>query len=142
MIRPLATITFCTFLSTWQFVTVSLAACADCNLRMQQIAQGQGQAPFAYRLLAPHIIMAMGNTPQALTLFHMVMFTVFFSLLWVWARRWDVPPLPVLFVAALALVVMMPTYYFSAWAILEWDIWLIGLLSLPRWSLSGLLTEK
>lgn len=136
--RYIAVIIFCTLFATWQYTIVTIADCPDCNLRMRQIAQGRDQAPFAYRILTPLIVMAMGNSAHALVVFHMVMFAVFFCLLWQWAKRWLVAPVPVLFATAIMIVIVMPTYYFSAYAVMEWNLWLGGLLLMPRWSLSGL----
>jgi hypothetical protein len=140
--KNVAAIIFCALIATWQYVVVTLADCGDCNLRMQQIAQGHSQAPFAYRVLTPHIIMAMGNTAQALVIFHLMSFATFFILLGMWARRWNAPPVPIYFICALAMVVMLPTYYFSAYTVMEWNLWLCGLLLLPRWSLLAHLTAK
>lgn len=130
MTRSIFAILFCTLVSTWHYITLSLATCTECPERMTNIVEGHEVAPHAYRLLAPHIIAALGNTPQAFALYHLVMFAMFFSLLWLWARRWQIEPLVVVPLAALAISVMMPTWYFSVWAVMEWNLWLCGLLLL------------
>lgn len=127
---------FCTLMTTWHYIQITLAYCQGCNLQIERIATGVADAPFSYRLITPAILMAMGNTPQALVVFHGVCFAVFFALLAVWANRWQVSGLVVMPVFALVLTIMFRTWYFSAWTVLEWDIWLLGLLCLPRWSLS------
>ena len=97
---------------------------------MADIASGNGEAPFAYRLLTPAILTAMGNTPQALILFHLIGFGVFFALLGLWASKWHVDPLLSMCLAALALIVMFSTYYFSSYSVMEWNLLLAGLLLL------------
>lgn len=128
--------TFCTLFSTWQYIVLSLAECANCARRMQDIVDGSMSAPFVYRQLTPQIIVALGDTPLALVGYQAVVFALFYGLLWTWARRWGVLPLVMLPLFAMVIAIMMPTYYASLYTSLEWTLWLFALLVLPRWSLS------
>ena len=130
LLRRFAILIFCTLVCTWQYVMVVLTPCTDCNEFLLRIVQGQVQSPFSYRLLTPYIIIAMGNTPQALAIFHLVMFAVFFCLLWKWAASWHVDPLLPMALATAAMPIMLQTYWQAAYAITEWDLWVLGLLLL------------
>lgn len=137
MIRKLSILIFCTLVCTWQYVVIVLAPCPDCNAFMADIAHGNTHSPFSYRLLTPFIIMAMGNTPQALAIFHLIMFALFFALLWQWAASWHVDPLLPMALATIAMVVMLQTYWQAAYAITENVIWLAGLLLLQPSAVMG-----
>ena len=104
---------------------------------MADIASGKGEAPFAYRLLTPLILMAMGNTPQALVLFHLIGFGVFLALIGLWASKWHKDPMLTITLAALALIVMFPNWYFSAYSLTEWNLLITGLLLLQPFSQSA-----
>jgi len=126
----------CTLYSIWQYLTISLAHCPDCFLRVEAIAAGQAEAPFAYRIFAPMILQYLGNTPMTWLIWQGCCIGMFYALLWRWARYWQVNPSVVLLLASLAFGVMLPTFYFSAYSILEWDLWLCGWLYLLRLSQS------
>lgn len=132
--KALCTIVFCTLFAAWQYVTVAIPSCPDCPQHMDAIVNGTADAPFVYRVLTPAIVVAMGNTFQAYTLYHLILFAIFFSLLWVLARRARIAPVGVLLLATVVLVVTMPTYYFSMWSIIEWNLLAVGLLLLQPFS--------
>lgn len=101
---------------------------------MSAIVSGDYPAPFAYRILTPALIVALGNTTPILAAFHLVMLFLFFSLLWAWAERWGSSGLAAVGIATAALSVMWSTYFFSAWTVTEWVLWLAGLMLLTgRW---------
>lgn len=133
---------FCTLFSTWQWYALSFVACGNCMDRMQSIVDMQDGAPFVYRQLTPQIIVALGNTPQVILGFQVVMFALFYILLWIWCQRWCVAPVAVLPLVAMITAVMMPTYYFSLYTLPEWNFVLCALLLLPRWSSLAPLTGK
>lgn len=142
LVIRLACIVFCTLFSTWQYLVITLATCGDCMTQMERIVQFRGDAPFAYRLLTPAILVVMGNTPQAFAIFHLALFALFFILLWIWARRWRVNPVLVLLLTTCALVIMLQTFYFSSYTLTEWVLLLCALCLLPRWSLSDVSTGR
>lgn len=105
---------------------------------MSAIVAGDYPAPFAYRILTPALIVALGNTTPILAAFHLVMLFLFYGLLWAWAERWRGSGLAAVGIACAALSVMWSTYYFSAWAVTEWVLWLAGLMLLTgRWLSPG-----
>lgn len=127
-------ILFCALVSTWQYISVTLPACPDCTETMSAIVAGDFDAPFVNRVLIPRLIVALGNTPQVLAAFHLVMLIAFFRLLWAWAEHWRGSGLGAVALVSAALVVMWPTYYFSVWSVTEWVLWLAGLMLLTRFS--------
>lgn len=118
---------FCAGVSTWQYITLTLATCNDCTQTIGEIVSREIGAPFAYRLLTPQLLVWMGNTPQAFAAFHFVMLVAFFALLWRWCERWGGHGLAGVALATIALTVMYPTYYFSVYTVTEWVLWLAGL---------------
>jgi hypothetical protein len=122
---------FCILFSTWQYLILSLATCIECPARMAEIANGTIDAPFAYRILTPAIIVAMGNSLGAIALFQLAMITLFYVLLWQWCKRLKLSPYTMLPLFAMVMAIMMPSYYFSLYTLPEWNFVLCGLLCLP-----------
>lgn len=122
-----ALILFCAAVSTWQYITLTLATCGDCLQTVGEIVSGEYVAPFAYRLLTPALLVALGNTIQVVAAFHFVALFLFFALLWRWCERWGGNGLAGVALATVALTVMYPTYYFSVYTVTEWFLWLAGL---------------
>lgn len=126
---------FCTLVTTWQYVTVSLAACAPtCLENFEAITTASRGAPFDYRILLPHALKPFGITPVTVTAYTLLGFALFYALLGVWARRWRLNPVVALPLIALAISTMLPTWWGSLYTVLEWDLWLLALLCLPPWS--------
>lgn len=126
-------ILFCTLISEWQYLTTALMGCTTCYDRMQRIVDGIATPPFAYRLLTPHILVAMGNTPEAWALFHLIMLFLFFALLWSWVEQWNRSGIAAVALTTLALSVMYQTWYYSEYSITEWVLLLAALLLLSSW---------
>lgn len=122
-----ALILFCAAVSTWQYITLTLATCEDCPETIQRIVVGEIGAPFAYRLLTPQILVTLGNTVPVFAAFHFVALFLFFALLWRWCERWGGNGLAGVALATVALTLMYPTYYFSVYTVTEWVLWLAGL---------------
>lgn len=134
---------FCALVSTWQYLVDVLLPCDDCLAVTAQIAAGSYDAPFVYRPLTPALLVALGNTTLAHVGFQLVMLFVFFWLLWRWCERWHGAGATGVALAALALVLMWPTYFFSTYTTTEWVLWLTGLSWLTaRSSPSALPTAK
>lgn len=135
MIRKLPLVFFLAGVSTWQYITTSLAGCTGCLTFNTTILAGDVIGPAAYRPLTPALIVAMGNTYEALALFHFVMLVLFYALLWHWVNAWSSQGVAAVALAAVALSLMWPTYYGQSYTITEWVLWLAGLTLLTgRWS--------
>lgn len=128
---------FCATVATWQYVTVALPACSDCVYVTGQIAAGDFGAPFVYRQLTPQIIVALGNTTQVHAAFHFVVLVAFLLALWRWVDVWGGTGSTAVALVTVALIVMYPTYFFSSYAVVEWLLWLVGLLLLTARSSSS-----
>lgn len=126
-------ILFCTLVSEWQYVNTVLRTCAACYERTAAIADGAANFPFVYRVLTPSVLVAMGNTPEAWALFHLVMLFVFFALLWAWVEQWNGQGMAAVALSAVALSVMYVTWYYSEYTITEWVLFLSALLLLSSW---------
>lgn len=122
---------FCTVYTLWQYITINLATC-DCLEWVNTIVQRTANAPFVYRIFAPLALDAMGNTPLAWIAWQAIWIGFFFALLWRWAQYWRVNPMLILPLFALIISVMLPTFYFSAYTLMEWDFWLWTWLFLLR----------
>jgi hypothetical protein len=143
MISRIGVTVFCTLVAGWQYFTVSLANCTGCNDSLAAIVDGDQVYPFVHRLLTPYIIVSLGNTPPVLLAFHLVMLSVFFWLLWSWVERFGGDGFRAVTLVAVALAVMWPTWFYTAYTITEWVLWLSGLLLLTRrWSSSAQPTAK
>lgn len=140
--RRVLLITACTVFSTWQYTVLSLVYCRNCTESMQQVVNLDAGAPFAYRLLTPGILVALGNSREVIVAFQIVMFALFYALLYAWSQRWRLSPNTALPLFAMAAAIMMPTYYASLYTLPEWNLILWALLLLPRWSWSAQSTEK
>jgi hypothetical protein len=121
---------FCTGISTWQYLTIALKSCVDCTGAIASFAAGDGVSPFVYRVLTLKVLVWLGNTPQVLTAFHFVMLFLFFSLLWSWTEQCRGNGATAVALATVALSSMWTTYYYSAYTVTEWVLWLSGLLIL------------
>jgi hypothetical protein len=129
-------ILFCASISSYQYMVANLANCNDCNSAMVAILEGHHVYPFIYRRLTPLIIVALGNTPQTLIAFHWFCLVAFFWLLWNWCERWGGRGAMGVLLATVALVVMWPTWFFSAYTVLEWVFLLVGFsLAAKRWAI-------
>jgi hypothetical protein len=125
---------FCTLVSEWQYINTTLATCVpDCTTRLASIANGTESAPFAYRILTPKIVMALGGDIYALALFHLIGLFIFFALLYKWVSLWTQQGTLAITLATVALSVMYPTWYFSEYMLTEWILFLSALLVLSSW---------
>lgn len=123
---------FCAAVASWQYLTITFPACADCLQVLGDIAAGTAPAPFVYRPIVPALVVALGNTRLAAGLVMLVLLFVFFRLLWAWAERWRASGAAAVALATVALGLMWPTFYFSVYSVSEWCLWLGGLLLLTR----------
>lgn len=128
MMRRWILIIFCAIVSVWQYTTLVLASCFDCQDLFSKIVTGDMGGPWAYRVLTPTIIVGLGNTMQVWAAFHLVMLVVFFSLLWLWVEHWSGNGDHAVALATIALSLMYSNWHFSAFTIVEWSFWLAGLL--------------
>lgn len=124
-------ILYVSLITTWQYLVVTVPR-SDITHTLQSIVDGTASPPFLYRVLTPHILNQFNLTVTTLTVFHFITFTLFFALLVWWSRQWRVNEHATVMIAALTVIVMLPTYYFSAYAVVEWCLFTAGLIALKR----------
>jgi hypothetical protein len=117
--------------TTYSYITVVIPTCKTCLQETAAITNGTALSPYAYRLLTPVILSALGNTLAASVFFHAMLFALFYVLLSFWLDRWHANPLALL-IPAFMFPVMFEAWYQSAYTITEAVLVLCGLLALPH----------
>ena len=132
MRRSLVLIT-CIIFALYYYLTIVQIPCGEeCFERAQMIVDGTEQAPFAYRLLAPALLVALGNTLQVHVIFYAVGLALFFILLDAWLARLRVQPM-VMFAVVMVLPVMFQAWWLASYTLVEWIFILCALhLLTPR----------
>lgn len=121
---------------------LTMAHAGVCTDWTADINAGVVEAPFAYRLLTPSLLVATGNSTGSQVVFLLLMTAVFLILLDAYCARLFLPPVCTVLVA-LMLPVAFETWYCSQYEITEVNLLLCGLLLLTRrWSSSAHLTGK
>ncbi len=124
-------------LGTHDYIRHYMAVCGDCeyvSVKMSDgIVAGTQNAPFAYRILTPYLLYALGGSWVAIVAFHFVGRFALYILAGLWVGSWN----GAVWVAVLLVHAFMQlahyTWYESDYALTEAVLILTGWLLIKRW---------